>query len=81
MVNFRGYTLIVVLSIIRGMAFVAIKRADVELSSNNLALLRWFIVAAAFLVLYPVLARPKAKFDTKDFPRLLVVALGMARSH
>jgi drug/metabolite transporter (DMT)-like permease len=75
LVNLRGYTQIVVLSVIWGMAFVAIKRADVELSSNNLTLLRWVIVAAAFLVLYPMLARPKAKFDMKDFPRLLVVAL------
>ena len=75
MVNLRGYTLIVVLSVIWGMAFVAIKRADVELSSNNLTMLRWFMVTAAFLVLYPLLAKPKAKFERKDFPRLLVVAL------
>jgi drug/metabolite transporter (DMT)-like permease len=57
------------------MAFVAIKRADLELSSNNLTLLRWFMVAAAFLVLYPVLPRPKTKFEKKDLPRLLVIAL------
>ena len=75
MVNLRGYTPIVVLSVIWGMAFVAIRRADVELSSNNLTLLRWFIVAAAFLILYPLLAQPKAKFDMRDFPKLLVVAL------
>jgi drug/metabolite transporter (DMT)-like permease len=75
LVNLRGYTLIVVLSVIWGMAFVAIKRADVELSSNNLTMLRWFMVTAAFLVLYPLLAKPKAKFERKDFPRLLVVAL------
>lgn len=75
MVNLRGYTLIVVLSVIWGMAFVAIRRADVELSSNNLTLLRWFIVAAVFLALYPVLAKPKVKFDKNDFPRLLVIAL------
>ena len=75
MVNFRGYTLIVVLSVIWGMAFVAIKRADAELSSNNLTLLRWLIVAAGFLVLYPALVKPKARFEMKDFPRLLVVAL------
>lgn len=75
MVNLRGYTLIVVLSVIWGMAFVAIRRADVELSSNNLTLLRWFIVAAVFLALYPALAKPKVKFDKKDFPRLLVIAL------
>jgi drug/metabolite transporter (DMT)-like permease len=75
LVNLRGYTLIVVLSVIWGIAFVAIRRADVELSSNNLTLLRWFIVAAVFLALYPVLAKPKAKFEKKDFPRLLVIAL------
>jgi len=75
LVNLRGYTLIVVLSVIWGMAFVAIKRADLELSSISLTLLRWFIVAAVFLVLYPVLAKPKTKFERKDFPRLLVVAL------
>jgi len=75
LVNLRGYTLIVILSVIWGMAFVAIKRADAELSSNNLTLLRWLVVAAGFMVLYPVLVKPKAKFEMKDFPRLLVVAL------
>ena len=75
MVNLRGYALVVLLSLIWGMAFVAIRRADVELSSNNLTLLRWFIVSGAFLVLYPFVVRPKAKFEMRDFPRLLVVAL------
>lgn len=42
MVNLGGYPLIVVLSVIWGIAFVAIKRADVELGSNNLRMLRWF---------------------------------------
>jgi drug/metabolite transporter (DMT)-like permease len=75
LVNLRGYVLVVTLSVIWGMAFVAIRRADVELSSNNLTLLRWFIVSAGFLALYPILVKPKTKFERRDFPRLLVVAL------
>lgn len=71
----RGYVLIVVLSIIWGLAFVAIRRADLELSSVNLTLLRWFIVSAAFLAIYPFAVKPKARFERSDFPRLAVVAL------
>jgi drug/metabolite transporter (DMT)-like permease len=71
----RSYALLMVLSVIWGMAFVAIRRADFELSSVNLTLLRWFIVSAAFLALYPFLMKPKARFEKKDLPRLLVVAL------
>ena len=75
MANLRGYALIVTLSFIWGMAFVAIRRADFELSSVNLTLLRWLIVSAGFLALYPFIVRPKTRFEWKDFPRLLVVAL------
>ena len=75
MQSIKAYGPVVALSVIWGLAFVAIRRADVELSSNNLTLLRWFIVAAAFLALYPFLVKPKTKFERKDFPRLLVVAL------
>jgi len=73
--SIKAYGPVVALSVIWGLAFVAIRRADVELSSNNLTLLRWFIVAAAFLALYPFLVKPRTKFERKDFPRLLVVAL------
>ncbi|MDE1854102.1 MAG: DMT family transporter [Thaumarchaeota archaeon] len=75
MVNVRGYVLIVTLSTIWGLAFVAIRRADFELSSINLTLLRWLIVSAGFLVIYPFVIKAKSKFEWKDFPRLLVVAL------
>ncbi len=75
MQSVRSYGLLITHSVIWGLAFVAIRRADFELSSVNLTLLRWFIVAAAFLVLYPVLVKPKVRFERKDFPRLLVVAL------
>ena len=73
--NFRGYALIITLSTIWGLAFVAIREADFGLSSVNLTLMRWLIVSAAFLVLYPFVVKPKVRFDWKDFPRLLVVAL------
>lgn len=69
----RGYGLLIPLSIIWGGAFVAIREADFELSSVNLTLLRWFIVSASFLVLYPFIVRPRAKFQLRDFPRILVV--------
>jgi drug/metabolite transporter (DMT)-like permease len=73
--NVRGYFLLITLSIIWGLAFVAIRRADFELSPVNLTLLRWLIVSAGFLVLYPFAVRPKAKLERKDIPRLAVVAM------
>jgi drug/metabolite transporter (DMT)-like permease len=70
-----GYGLLVVLSVIWGLAFVAIRRADFELSPVNLTLLRWFIVSAGFLVLYPFVMKPRRRFEKKDLPRLVAVAL------
>lgn len=75
MANVRSYALIVTLSTIWGLAFVAIRQADFELAPVNLTLLRWLTVSAGFLVLYPFVVKPKARFERKDFPRLLVVAL------
>jgi drug/metabolite transporter (DMT)-like permease len=69
-----AYSVLTVLSVIWGLAFVAIKQADYELSPVNLALLRWFIASALFLLLLPLIGRPKAKLERKDVPRLLVVA-------
>ena len=69
----RGYGLLIPLSVIWGGAFVAIRQADFELSSVNLTLLRWFIVSASFLVLYPFIVRPRVKFQLRDFPRFFVV--------
>jgi drug/metabolite transporter (DMT)-like permease len=73
MAGFRGYGLLVTLSVIWGGAFIAIREADFELSSVNLTLLRWLIVCAAFLVLYPFVVKPKTRFELKDAPRFLVV--------
>jgi drug/metabolite transporter (DMT)-like permease len=69
-----GYAGLLLLSIIWGMAFVAIKVADSQLSPVNLALLRWLIASVFFLALLPIMGKPKSKFEGKDVPRLLVVA-------
>ena len=71
----RPYAPLVVLSIIWGLAFVAIRRADFELAPVNLTLLRWLIVSAGFLAIYPLVVRPRTKLEAKDLPRLLLVAL------
>ena len=64
-----------VLSVIWGLAFVAIKQADTELSPVNLALLRWLVASVPFLVLLPIIGRPKTRFERRDAPRLIAVAL------
>jgi len=70
----RVYSLLLVLSVIWGLAFVAIREADFELSPVNLTLLRWFIASAGFLVLAPLFGRPKTKFQRQDLPRFLVIS-------
>ncbi|MDG6902791.1 MAG: DMT family transporter [Nitrososphaerota archaeon] len=70
-----AYSGLVVLSLIWGMAFVAIKGVETELSPVNLALMRWLIAAVPFLILLPIIGRPKVRFERKDVPRLLVMAL------
>jgi drug/metabolite transporter (DMT)-like permease len=71
----KSYSLLLALSVIWGLAFVAIRRADFELSPVNLTLLRWFLVSASFLILAPFIGKPKARFERKDLPRFLLVAL------
>jgi drug/metabolite transporter (DMT)-like permease len=71
----RSYSILVLLSIIWGIAFVAIRFADRELSPVNLALLRWMIAGAVFLSLIPVFGKAKVKFERRDFPRLLLVSV------
>jgi drug/metabolite transporter (DMT)-like permease len=70
-----AYSGLLVLSVIWGMAFVAIKQADTELSPVNLALLRWLVASVPFLILLPIIGRPKTKVERRDLPRLLVMAL------
>ncbi|MEM1566830.1 MAG: DMT family transporter [Candidatus Bathyarchaeia archaeon] len=71
------YGLLVVLSVFWGLAFVAIRSAVAELSPVSLALLRWLIASACFLVVAPFVGKSKAKFNGRDLPRLLAVALLM----
>ncbi len=68
------YSGLLILCVLWGVAFVAIKQADGELSPVNLALIRWFIASACFLVLLPLLGKPKTGLERKDVPRLLYVA-------
>ncbi len=70
----RAYSLLIVLSIIWGLAFDAISEADTLLSPINLTLLRWFIAAAGYLAILPFLGKTKTKFESKDLPRLLVIS-------
>ncbi len=70
-----GFVLLVVLSVIWGLAFVAIRRADFELAPVNLALLRWFIAGGIFLALIPLFGKAKTKFERRDLSRLLLVSL------
>jgi drug/metabolite transporter (DMT)-like permease len=68
------YALLVALSVIWGFGFVAIRVADFGLSPTSLALLRWLIASAGFLAILPF-AKSKARFESRDLPRLLVIAL------
>jgi drug/metabolite transporter (DMT)-like permease len=68
------YALLASLSIVWGLGFVAIRVADLELSPTSLALLRWLIASVGFLVVLPF-TRSKARFEGRDLPRLLVLAL------
>ncbi len=63
-----------ILSVIWGVAFVAIRVADSLLTPVNLTLLRWIIAGAGYLAILPFLGKTKTKFESKDLPRLLVIS-------
>ena len=69
-----SYCLILILSVIWGLAFVAIKRAEFELSPENLTLLRWIIASASFLVLFPIIGKPNKPIRKNHVPRILLVS-------
>src|SRR5208337_567732 len=69
-----SYCLILILSVIWGLAFVAIKRAEFELSPENLTLLRWIIASGSFLILAPVIGKPKRPIQRNHVPRILLVS-------
>ena len=70
-----GYGLVAGLSVIWGLAFVAIRVADTELSPVNLTVLRWLIASGGFLVLAPFAGRPKHPIQKRHIPRILLVSL------
>src|SRR5208337_4255793 len=69
-----NYGLVITLSVIWGLAFVAIRRAEFELSPVNLTILRWLIASGGFLVLAPVFGRPKNPIQRRHIPRILLVS-------
>lgn len=73
-VQIFNYGLVIALSVIWGLAFVAIRRAEFELSPANLTILRWLIASGGFLVLAPVFGRPKNPIQRRDIPRILLVS-------
>jgi len=80
--SIEGYVLLLVLSLIWGLAFVAIRELDTQLGFVNLTLLRWFVASAGYLALLPFGGKAKAKFDRADLPRLLLIGfLNVAAYH
>lgn len=69
-----NYTTLILLSVIWGLAFAAIRLSERYLSPVNLALARWIIASACFLLLAPFFGRLRTKLDTRDLPRFLIVA-------
>jgi drug/metabolite transporter (DMT)-like permease len=68
-------SLVVVLGLIWGMAFVAIRTADFQLNPINLTILRWLIASAGFLALAPFFGKTKQPVRKQHIPRILVVSL------
>jgi drug/metabolite transporter (DMT)-like permease len=69
-----NYCFILILSVIWGLAFVAIKRAEFELTPENLTLLRWIIASGSFLILAPIVGKPKKHIQKNHVPRILLVS-------
>jgi len=69
-----SYGLVIVLSVIWGLAFVAIRRAEFELAPANLTILRWLIASGGFLVLAPAFGKPQNPVQKQHIPRILVVS-------
>src|SRR2546425_905825 len=67
--------LVVILGVIWGLAFVAIRTADFQLSPVNLTILRWLIASVGFLTLAPFFGKPKQPVQRHHIPRILVVSL------
>jgi len=75
MARLTDYAMLFVLSVIWGLAFVAIRVLDPELGFVDLTLLRWLVAAGGYLLVLPVAGRASAKFEKADLPRLLLIGL------
>lgn len=73
----KSYSVLGVLSVIWGLAFVAIKATEPLLTPVNLTLLRWFLASLGFLALAPFLGRLRKPFERRDLPRFLLVAFSI----
>lgn len=69
-----SYGLVIVLSVLWGLAFVAIRRAEFELAPANLTILRWLIASGGFLVLAPAFGKPQKPIRKQHIPRILMVS-------
>src|SRR5437660_12023289 len=68
-------SLVVILGVTWGLAFVAIRTGDLQLSPINLTILRWLIASAGFLALALFFRRPKQPVQKHHIRRILVVSL------
>lgn len=73
----KSYSALGILSVIWGIAFVAIKAIEPLLTPVNLTLLRWFLASLGFLALTPFLGKLKSPFEKRDLPRFLLVAFAI----
>lgn len=75
------YLPLIGLSVIWGIAFIAIKILEPLLNPVNLTLLRWFMASAALLALAPFLGKMKQKFERRDLPALILVSFANVVSY
>src|SRR3989442_13835417 len=68
-------SLVVILGVTWGLAFVAIRTADFQISPITLTVLRWLIASAGFIALAPFFGRPKQPVQKRHIPRILAVSL------
>lgn len=70
----QTYSLLLVLSVIWGMAFVAIRYVEPALYAVNLTLQRWVLSSAGLLVLLPFFGRSVTKFELRNLPRFMLAS-------
>ena len=79
--SLRAYAALTALSIIWGLAFVAIRWAETLLAPVSMALLRWLLASCGLLVLWPFIGKARTRYETRDTARLLVVSFANVVSY